>query len=98
MKNPFKVGQTVKTNVGDTEVDAVVTKVWQNEVQVRTPDNELRWRSMYTVWYPGAAPIARQQTTPSSVPVTNNSAAAVPSKKTVRKTAKKSAKNAKKRR
>lgn len=59
MKNPFKVGQKVATKVDGNEVEAVVTKVWQNEVQVRTPDNELRWRSMYTVWYPGAPALKR---------------------------------------
>lgn len=64
MKNPFKVGEKVITKVSGSEVEAVVIKLWQNEVQVRTPDNELRWRSVYTVWYPSAAPLARpvQQT------------------------------------
>jgi hypothetical protein len=59
VKNPFKVGEKVITKVGGSEVEAVVTKLWQNELQVRTPDNELRWRTMYTVWYPGGSPLAR---------------------------------------
>lgn len=61
MKNPFKVGEKVLTKVKRKEVEALITKLWQNEVQVRTPDNELRWRSMYTVWYPGFAPLARDE-------------------------------------
>lgn len=61
MKNPFKVGDKVLTKVRGSEVEGIVTKLWQNEVQVRTPDNELRWRSVYTVWYPGAAPLVRDQ-------------------------------------
>jgi hypothetical protein len=59
VKNPFKVGEKVITKVGGSEVEAVVIKLWQNELQVRTPDKELRWRSMYTVWCPGGAPLAR---------------------------------------
>jgi hypothetical protein len=57
--NPFKVGDKVVTKVQGAEVEAVVTKLWQNELQVRTPDKELRWRTMYTVWYPGGSPLAR---------------------------------------
>jgi len=59
VKNPFRVGDKVVTKVTGAEVEAVVTKLWQNEVQVRTPDNELRWRTIYTVWYPNASPLAR---------------------------------------
>jgi hypothetical protein len=78
VKNPFKVGEKVITKVDGKEVEAVVTKLWQNEVQVRTPDNELRWRSMYTIWYPGASPLPREQKTTKSVGVAvgpNSSAA-----------------------
>jgi hypothetical protein len=57
--NPFKVGDKVVTKVQGAEVEAVVTKLWQNELQVGTPDNELRWRTMYTVWYPGGSPLTR---------------------------------------
>jgi hypothetical protein len=59
VRNPFKVGDKVLTKVQGAEVEAVVTKLWQNELQVRTPDKELRWRTMYTVWYPGGPPLAR---------------------------------------
>ena len=59
MKNPFKVDDKVITKVRGAEVEAVVTKLWQNEVQVRTPDNELRWRTIYTVWYPNGSPLPR---------------------------------------
>jgi hypothetical protein len=65
VKNPFKVGEKVVTKVQGAEVEAAVTKLWENEVQVRTPDNELRWRTIYTVWYPNGSPLARpvKQTT-----------------------------------
>ena len=64
--NPFKVGDKVVTKAQGAEVEAVVTKLWQNELQVRTPDKELRWRTMYTVWYPGGSPLTRpvKQTAP----------------------------------
>jgi hypothetical protein len=93
VKNPFKVGEKVITKVDSKEVEAVVTKLWQNEVQVRTPDNELRWRSMYTVWYPGAAPLVRDQraTKPIATPAGGNSAAPKPSAK-AKKAAQKQAK------
>ncbi len=59
VENPFKVGDKVLTKVQGAEVEATVTKLWQNELQVRTPDKELRWRTMYTVWYPGGSPLTR---------------------------------------
>jgi hypothetical protein len=59
VENPFKVGDKVVTKVQGAEVEAVVTKLWQNELQVRTSDKELRWRTMYTVWYPGESPLTR---------------------------------------
>jgi hypothetical protein len=59
VRNPFKVGDKVLTKVQGAEVEAVVTKLWQNELQIRTPDKELRWRTMYTVWYPGGSPLVR---------------------------------------
>ncbi len=59
VKNPFKVDDTVLTKVQDAEVEAAVIKLWEHHVQVRTPDNELRWRSTYTVWYPGGSPVSR---------------------------------------
>ena len=55
--NPFKVGDRVLTRVLGAEVEAAVTKLWEHHVQVRTPDNELRWRTIYTVWYPGGSPL-----------------------------------------
>ena len=66
MKSPFKVGEKVITKVGVSEVEAIVIKLWQNELQVRTPDKELRWRTMYTVWYPGESPLARPVKQPAS--------------------------------
>jgi hypothetical protein len=60
VKNPFKVGDKVVTKVTGAEVEAVVTKLWQNELQVRTPDGELRWRTIYTVWNAGGSPLTRR--------------------------------------
>jgi hypothetical protein len=71
VKNPFKIGEKVLTKVAKNEVEAVVTKLWQNEVQVRTSDNEIRWRTMYTVWHPGESPLQRdaaKATAPVVVP------------------------------
>jgi hypothetical protein len=59
VRNPFKVGDKVLTKVEGAEVEAAVTKLWEHYVQVRTPDKELRWRSIYTIWYPGGSPLAR---------------------------------------
>ncbi len=53
MKNPFKVEQMVIAKLSGIEAEAILTKVWDNEVQVRTSDNELPWRSMYTVYPAG---------------------------------------------
>jgi hypothetical protein len=95
VKNPFKVGEKVITKVGGKDAEAVVTKLWQNEVQVRTPDNELRWRTVYTVWYPGASPMKRQgsEAANSSKPSTT-----APAKKTGRaKTKQASGKRSRKR-
>jgi hypothetical protein len=73
VKNPFKVGDKIITKVRGAEVEGVVTKLWQNEVQVRTAGNELLWRTVYTVWYPGGSPMARPgkagaKTSPTKVP------------------------------
>src|SRR5450432_2113976 len=59
MENPFKPEDRVATKVRGKEVEAIVTAIWKNEVQVRTPDNERRWRTIYTVWYRDGSPIAR---------------------------------------
>ena len=98
MENPFKVGDKVVTKVQGAEVEAVVTKLWQNELQVRTPDKELRWRTMYTVWYPGGSPLARpvKQTAtadakastkaPANEPITPNGKNGAAKPKSVRRT------------
>ena len=96
MENPFKVGDKVVTKVQGAEVEAVVTKLWQNELQVRTPDKELRWRTMYTVWYPGRSPLVRpvKQTAeakastdaPANKPIIPNGKNGAPKPKSVRRT------------
>ena len=49
--NPYRKGDKVKTKVGGKgeEIEAEVTAVFKDEVQVRTPDGELRWRTARTV-------------------------------------------------
>lgn len=60
MKNPYKADDAVMTTVKGKKVEALVTQTWQNEVQVKTVDGDLLWRSMYTVWLPGQEPLSRQ--------------------------------------
>lgn len=62
VQNPFKLEDKVRTKVKGIEVEATVTKTWQQEVQVRTAEG-LLWRSIYTVWRPGFAPLTREQKT-----------------------------------
>lgn len=59
MENPFQAGASVMTKVKGKEVSATVVKTWKTEVQVKTADNELLWRTMYTVWAAGQPPMAR---------------------------------------
>jgi hypothetical protein len=59
MQNPFKTGDIVLTKLKGKEIQAAISKIWKNEVQVKTTEGELLWRTMYTVWHPGAAPLAR---------------------------------------
>ena len=47
--NPYPEGDRVKTASKGTEVEAEVTAVYKDEVQVCTPDGELRWRTVRTV-------------------------------------------------
>ncbi len=60
MQNPFKDGEAVLTKIKSKEVQATVTKTWKNEVEVRTADGALLWRTIYTVWRSGEAPLQRQ--------------------------------------
>ena len=46
---PYQKSDKVTTNCKGAEVEAEVTAVYENEVQVRTPDGELRWRTIRTV-------------------------------------------------
>jgi len=64
MQNPFKTGDTVLTKLKGKEIQAAVSKIWKNEVQVKTAEGELLWRTMYTVWRPGTAPLARPSRQP----------------------------------
>ena len=47
--NPYKKGDKVKTICKGVEVEAKVTAVFKDEVQVKTPDGERRWRTVRTV-------------------------------------------------
>jgi hypothetical protein len=60
MENPFKAGDAVLTKVKDKDVSATVRQIWRNEVQVKVDKGEVLWRTMYTVWYPGSTPLARE--------------------------------------
>lgn len=102
MKNPFKIGEQVVTKVGGKEAEAIVTKLWQNEVQVRTADDELRWRNVYTVWYPDSSPLKRSEGTAKSMGVaiagtTKTVAATTASRNSPRSKSKVSGKRSKKR-
>lgn len=60
MENPFKKDDAVLTKVKQREVQATITKVWKNEVQVKTADGDLLWRTMYTVWRASEEPLTRE--------------------------------------
>ena len=47
--NPYAKGDKVKTACKGADVEAEVVTVYKDEVQVRTPDGELRWRTVRTV-------------------------------------------------
>ena len=61
MENPFKPNDKVMTKVKGADVQATVAQVFKNEVQVKTADDKLLWRTMHTVWYPGASPIPKPE-------------------------------------
>lgn len=68
MENRFKKDDAVLTKIKQREVQATVTKVWKNEVQVKTADGDLLWRTMYTVWRAGEEP-AKREVNPTPQPV-----------------------------
>jgi hypothetical protein len=81
MQNPFKKKDAVLTKLKGSVVEAIVTQTWKNEVQVKTTAGDLLWRTMYTVWRRGEAPLQRNvpTTAPAGVaanPSTRSSAAA----------------------
>lgn len=47
--NPYQKGDKVRTACKGVDVEAEVTAVFEDKVQVRTPDGELRWRTIRTV-------------------------------------------------
>lgn len=59
MENPFKSGESVVTKIKGTEHTVTVNQTYQNEVQVKTADGNLLWRTMHTVWYPGQSPLPK---------------------------------------
>ena len=48
--NPFKLGNKVIAKFMGAEVEVPVTQIHNDEVQIRTADGVLRWRTMRTVW------------------------------------------------
>jgi hypothetical protein len=63
MQNPFKKGEAVLTKVKRSVVEATVTQTWKNEVQVKSAAGDLLWRTIYTVWRAGEAPLTREPKT-----------------------------------
>ena len=61
MENPFKPNEIVMTRVKGADVTTTVVQVFNNEVQVKTLDGKLLWRTMFTVWLVGASPIPKPQ-------------------------------------
>ncbi len=49
MNNPFKLGEKVFIKIRGQQVEAMVNQVWNEEVQVRTSDKKLLWRTIKTV-------------------------------------------------
>ena len=47
--NPYQKGDKVKTMCKGAEVEAEVVAAYKDEVQVKTPDGERRWRTIRTV-------------------------------------------------
>jgi len=58
MENPFKTGDKVLTKVKGQQVEAVVNQVYNQEVQVRTAEKMLLWRTVKTVTLVTAAPVS----------------------------------------
>jgi hypothetical protein len=59
LENPFKPHDTVLTQIKGAEAEVTVRQIWKREVQVKTADGTLLWRTMHTVWYPGTKPIQK---------------------------------------
>jgi len=66
MANPFLIGQTVRTKFKGQIVEAQVTGIFGNEVQVRVVNDGLRrWRTIKTVWAIEAQTEAPQEAIPA---------------------------------
>ncbi len=90
MQNPFKAGEAVMTKVKGKHVLASVTKTWQNEVQVKTGDGDLLWRTVYTVWRSGEEPLKRtlpSKNTSEPPPSEAGTVKTIPKKRSAKKTA-----------
>ncbi len=61
MSNPFKAEDKVLIKVKGQQIEATVTQVWNQEVQVRTPEKKLLWRTVKTV-----TPIGGESTPPAA--------------------------------
>ena len=72
MNNPFKAGDKVLTKVKGQPVEALVNQVWNDEVQVRTADKALLWRTVRTVTLTSAAvpPVTEPVKPVATTPVT----------------------------
>jgi hypothetical protein len=70
MANPFQPNDRVQTKVRGAIIGAVVRLAYKDEVQVRTDDKALLWRTAKTVWYPGAQLPQPPKDTTTSVQMT----------------------------
>ena len=59
MENPYKSNDIVLTKIKSEATQVTVNQTYNNEVQVKTLDGKLLWRTMYTVWRVGETPIAK---------------------------------------
>jgi len=72
MNNPFKAGDKVLTKVKGQPVEAIVNQVWNDEVQVRTADKALLWRTVRTVTLVSAAVPATAEPKQEAQPPSNH--------------------------
>ncbi len=87
MQNPFRKDDAVLTRVKGAVVEASITQTWNNEVQVKTTMGDVLWRTIYTVWRAGEAPLQREWATlPASTSEQNDQTQPRQTKRLARRT------------